>query len=392
MVSVNNPHEGPRRRGMMDMDRIGDSMNRVLHGAGGESTNAMCLTSFTILFVMVLFFAFTGNSDDGAAAAVTAPSKAPLPVATAVSYTDDLKHPEWHRQVQPRPTDVNLLIIGNATAHYNYLSLVYYLRWGRWFDPGLEKSNLVNEESFDNPFHEQLFGEFHYQTNVLLEPFELCDCHKSTKRAHLRSSIYENRYYHDPTHNNTVTYIHAFGDEVGVQGRLKPEDLYTDRWTWSNKENGLMNTGFDQPEWKYATWAELIKEYAAKINPKPKYAVMEAGGFTNSFGPGGRLGEKMAHEIIEALEIEKIHSFWRTRSYDQTHALTPDGVKDFDKYMCGVMRDCLDMSWTMNVRSDLYWERNFFHEPVHRVFNEELLEAMGKLPEGYEKYNRTLLF
>jgi hypothetical protein len=258
MVSVDNSYEDPRRRGMMG--RIGDSMNRVLHGAGGESTNSLFLKSFVILFIMILFFAFTGNSGDAAAA---------LPMAAAIiTYTDDVKHPEWHRQVQPRATGVNLLIIGNATAHYNYLSLAYYLRWGRWFDPGLEKSNLVNDESFDNPFHGQLFGEFHYQTNVLLEPYELCDCHKSTKRVHLRSAIYENRYYHDPRHNNTVTYIHAFGDELRMAGRLKPEDLYTDRWSWSNKENGLMNPGFDQPKWQYESWAELITEYAAKIDPK----------------------------------------------------------------------------------------------------------------------------
>jgi hypothetical protein len=365
----------------MDMDRIGDS---VLHGAGGESTNSMCLTSFAILVVMILFFAFTGSSDD---AALT-PAPEPKP---QFSYTDDIKHPEWHRQVQPRATNVNLLIIGNATAHYNYLSLVYYLRWGRWFDPGFEKSNLVNEESFDNPFHKKIFGEFHYQTNVLLEPYELCDCHKSSQHPEKRTYIYENRYYHDNTHNNTVTYIHAYGDEIPTQGRLKPEDLYTDRWSWSNKEKGLINPGYDHPEWRYDTWTELIKEYASKIDPKPEYAVMEAGGFSNSFG-SSKEGGKVAEDILEALEVEKIRSLWRTTSYDQTHSLTPAGVEEFDTFMCGVMAECLDMSWTRDIRSDLYWERHFFHEPVHRVFNEELLEAMGKLPEGYVKYNRALLF
>ena len=89
------------------MDRIGVSMNRVLHGAGGEETNNVFVGSFVVLIVMVLMlFAFSGDS-------VEAPLSAHMTKPKAQN-TDNLEHPEWHHQVQPRPQNVNLLFIGEC--------------------------------------------------------------------------------------------------------------------------------------------------------------------------------------------------------------------------------------------------------------------------------------
>jgi hypothetical protein len=353
-------------------------LNRALNGAGGDRTNFLFSTSFVVLFVVIIIFANSGKVS---------------PDASRDTYIDigttNLKAPETHRQVQKRPRDISLLIVGNSTARYSYLSLAYFLRWGRWFDPGLEKSNLVNEVSFDNPFHESTFDEFYFQTNIMLQPYELCDCHKSHKHPDMRKYIIENRYFHDPEHNNTVTFIQSFGDEAPTRGRLKVEDLYTSRWKWSTKEKGLLDPTWSIPEWSYDTWDEFITEYVGKMNPKPENIAFTAGRFNNSFGPDDN-GKESADKIALALQQEKIRGFWKTTNYDSSHSLEDD-VGKLDAFMCGLLGNCLDHSWTKGVRSELYWDESHFFEPVYRAMNEEMLEAMGYLPEGYVKYDRSQL-
>jgi hypothetical protein len=68
-----------------------------------------------------------------------------------------------------------------------------------------------------------------------------------------------------------------------------------------------------------------------------------------------------------------------------------DDVGKLDAFMCGLLGNCLDHSWTKGVRSELYWDESHFFEPVYRAMNEEMLEAMGYLPEGYVKYDRSRL-
>ena len=374
-------------------------MNRMMGGQGGEGRNTMFLTSFVVLCVMIIVLVSVmshgdGNSGGDSLGGDGAPASSPI-VPSPPGLDPGMKHPEFHRQVQSRPSNLSLLIVGNATAHYSYLSLVYYLRWGRWFDPGLSKSNLVNEYSFDNPFHGHRFGEFHYQTNVMLEPYELCDCHKG-EHTGKRQYIYENRYFHDPHHNNTVTYIHAYGDEVPLQGRLEPSEVYdVTKWEWSNKVKGLLNPGFDRPSWKYGSWGEMITDYASKIKPKPNHAILEAGGFTNSFGPSTSESKDAASQIKKALDSAGIKGYWRTTIYDKTHKLTTPGstddsnLKEFDSHMCSTVGECIDLGWTKDVKSSLYWDKVHLYEPVHRVMNEEFLEEIGKLPkDGYTKYDK----
>ena len=68
------------------------------------------------------------------------------------------------------------------------------------------------------------------------------------------------------------------------------------------------------------------------------------------------------------------------------------GLTEFDEYMCKeVMKDCIDLDWTKDIDPKYYWDKHHFNEPVHRVFNEELLDRMGKLPKDYVKYDKSLL-
>lgn len=133
-----------------------NAFSRFLNGAGGDRKIYIVAISFGVL-LCVIFVLSSGSSKSHG----------------SMGGSINFKTPENHRQVQVRPTNVSLVIVGDSIARYSYLSLVYFLRWGRWFDPGLDRSNLVNEQSFDNPFHEETFHEFYYQTNLMLQPFEV---------------------------------------------------------------------------------------------------------------------------------------------------------------------------------------------------------------------------
>jgi hypothetical protein len=371
---------------------MNEMMNRVLNSAGGERTNYIFATSMVLLFIVIAVMATTNKQGHNAGGG--------LDLGTlGFSTTTKVKAPEIHRQKQPIPTDVNIVIIGDSVARYGYLSLVYFLRWGRWFDPGLEASNLVNERSFDNPFHRDTYSEFYFQTSRMLQPYELCDCHKNADRPNMRKYIIENRYYHDPVNRNSVTFFHAYGNERVVQGRLEAEDVYTTKWHWDTKEKGLLEHHWSEPTWKHHTWEELFAEYVVKLNPRPQFAVLNSGQWNSNFGPYGEGEEvsKALHESITKLDIKPI---WRTTTYDEKHEILKgtdasslgDNVSlETDRYMCKLFGNCLDVSWTKELDPNNYWDDKHYFEPVYRVMNEQLLDEMGYLDEDYVKYDVSQL-
>jgi hypothetical protein len=70
---------------------------------------------------------------------------------------------------RPRPRNLRLAFLGDSVTRYQYLSLAYFLRWGRWFDPDTIKNHLVDAHSFRHPYHpDQDWNEFFLQSNRLL--------------------------------------------------------------------------------------------------------------------------------------------------------------------------------------------------------------------------------
>ncbi|KAL3927231.1 MAG: hypothetical protein SGARI_005381 [Bacillariaceae sp.] len=80
-----------------------------------------------------------------------------------------------------RPTGLRLVFVGDSVDRYQYLSLVYYLRWGFWFsdDPNGEKSGAPPMKSF--LFHEKDGGswnDYFADSAAVLSPYETCDCYR----------------------------------------------------------------------------------------------------------------------------------------------------------------------------------------------------------------------
>ena len=316
-------------------------------------------------------------------------------------YDDDPGNPDL---LQPVPTNVNIVMIGDSLSRYQYLSLVYFLRWHRWFEPSMEKANLVNEQSFISPFHDDHYGEFYFQSSRLVQPYELCDCYKfqeymEDNKEEVGKFIIENRYYHDPVLNNTITFIHAYGHANVIHGRIPAKDAYDQsKWDWHKKEKNLVEHKYTEPVWEYEEWEQVITQYVAKIEPQPHYIVLNAGQWHNFFGPTSK---EITSQLVSALqELSSAGttdddpgtvSFWKTTTYKRNGIIMNEDSALTDEYMCEVLSNCLDVSWTKQIRSDLYWDDVHFFEPVYRIMNEEMLSTMGYLPQGYSKLDRERL-
>ena len=300
--------------------------------------------------------------------------------------------PQW----RVRPMNLHLVLIGDSITHYQYLSLVYFLRNGRWFDPSFRKSHLTNVYSYESIFHDDLYGEFFFQTTRHLQPYEICDCvypRQSTTYGYRfdEHHVVMNRYFHDPEHNNTVRFFHAFGHQHVLLGRLHSTDIPS--MEDGKERDGLLDGKhtFEQKDivWNTSSWADLVRDQIGKLIPKPQYMVLNAGKHSNDFGTDPEQVQQL-HKSIE--EVGLVQAFWRTTTYkDDGNAISRNTPKT-DKIMCDDLDGCLSTEWTQHVNKNWFWDPHHNYEPVYRIMNEDLLEAIGFLPNGYIKFNRTLLY
>ena len=364
---------------------VNDTSTEIMSRVAGDRTNILFYSCVTLLCGLMVTLFVVGKEE---AADFTLSEAEGL---LGVTVQSKLPHEDL---LQPIPTNVNIVIIGDSLSRYGYLSLVYFLRLGRWFEPDLEKNNLMDERSFRSPFHDDVFGEFYFQSSRLLQPYELCDCYKGDyleeEPEYMASYVIENRYYHDPELNNTVTFLHAFGHQTTIHGRIHAKEAYdTAKWDWQKNEKKLVQHKFSSPVWTYADWHDVVEKYVSEINPKPEFAVVNAGQWSNTFGPKG---EDVSRKFASALDDQHFRkAIWKTTTFREGGEPMTEDAEATDKYMCDLLPDCLDISWTKDLRDDLYWDEKHFYEPVYRVINEELLETMGYLPRGYAKFDKKKL-
>lgn len=99
-----------------------------------------------------------------------------------------------------RPTGLRLVLMGDSITRYQYLSLAYFLRHGKWFDPK-QKPHLVDQNSYIRKARaDKGWAYFFRETNRLLSPMEKCDCFRERwpNIKYVDRYVMENRYFHDP--------------------------------------------------------------------------------------------------------------------------------------------------------------------------------------------------
>jgi hypothetical protein len=336
---------------------------------------------------------------------------------------------------RPRPRNLRLAFLGDSVTRYQYLSLAYFLRWGRWFDPDTIKNHLVDAHSFRHPYHpDQDWNEFFLQSNRLLYPAESCDCQRSSSSQQEDEHAWavERRYFYDPVHNNTLTYINLSGNEThnpnplgGYAGRLHAPDIFTNFQAHVGLPSGLFNNNdytslsssssiaASNRSWDYPTWGQVIRHHVAALVPKPEIAILNAGLHAHNFGD-----PSVRRALVNALNASNITGIWKTTTPKKsqlvasTAAATITGssnqssspvsrlsaaaahnagvvLRTTDRQMCQELSGCLNLSWTVHLRPDLYFDDLHFREPVYRILNEDLLQQLNKLPAGYQMLDRS---
>lgn len=298
-----------------------------------------------------------------------------------------------HDLIRHRPRNLSLVFVGDSLTRYQYLSLAYFLRYGRWFDPSTYPNNLVDAHSFHHTYHpDEDWNEFFMQSNRMLQPYELCDC----MRKFDNSIALERRYFYDDVLNNKVVYINISGRSTagyqGLYGRVDSEALFASPFQAGlfqapDGAKSISNfTTLHGGSWEYFTWADMIENHIGPMKLGPTaVAVLNAGLHPSRFHDS-----LQAVALKEALETIGIKGVWKTTTFTKDEIMENRvTARSLDKKMCHTLQQsevkglCFDISWTAELKPELYYDQLHFGEPVYRILNEDLLSLLGLLPSRY---------
>ncbi|CAB9510391.1 expressed unknown protein [Seminavis robusta] len=295
----------------------------------------------------------------------------------------------------PRPRGLRLVLMGDSLTRYSYLSLVYFLRWGTWYDPDWHTPHLVQASSFDNIFHNQTWGEHSWQTNRMLWPNELCDCFRKMPGAVQVNKVVNNRYFYDPAYDNSVVYLDAKGHKGTLHGRIAAQNvsrlLYQQGLAAIKLGPSPVLPPMDKLQrpfaWVHKSWSDAISNYVAQLDPPPNLIILNAGLWPNNF----LYQHDLIDDMVRALP-SNTKAMWKTTSFGKGGKVLHKSIPETDALLCSKLHSCWNQSWTQHVTAKYYWDDKHFFEPVYRIMNEDLLEQIGSLPEGYQRLDRSVLF
>jgi hypothetical protein len=271
-----------------------------------------------------------------------------------------------------KPCDVSMVFMGDSLTRFQYLSLVYFLRHGVWIDP-TSVPHLVRPLDYNL---QKSWQPWFRASMDALEPNENCDCLRESGQLNATLPfICENRYYHDPVRNNTVTYLQAFGTQSTIHGHWLAQQAIPQLVAYHRTKNqsAIGDTvgpmlGRVPYRWE-GTWMDAIRGHVADL--APAVLIMNAGKWKHSFHD-----PLFQDAIVTALQnvssvIPRV--IWKKTTADLGGKYT---YNETDSTMCALL-ECMDTTWTMDVPQSLYMDQNHFYEPVYRLLNEQLLQQLG---------------
>jgi hypothetical protein len=309
------------------------------------------------------------------------------------------------------PRHLRLLMVGDSVTRYQYLSLVYYLRHGKWepIDITIDHPHhIINEHEYGT------WNEFFFETNDVLAPYEWCDCYRPEVSA--LGDIIEARYYHDPRYDNYVYFISKFGPE-SIHGVWEPETLSLSIPPRDDPQEQLRNNSVPVlPNWEY-TWSNLgdliarLQRGSSSLVP-PTHVVLNGGLWSTDVEIRD---ENSQDALIEGLRDANVTIIYKTTTAERNNSaleeeqvVVDDSVahahgnysrsfsihdhrqqqqpqqqqqeeqqllplQPYEERLCSMADHCLDLSWTVNVPPKYYWDNLHFYEPVYRWMNYDLL-------------------
>jgi hypothetical protein len=285
----------------------------------------------------------------------------------SVLLDDSFIHREPLYGPTERPAGIRLAMMGDSITRYQGVSLLHYLHSGYWLDEYIQP-NLCNEKTFDNDWSTY----YHYMTNFFNGPANfLCDCFRFQTVAHLAA---DNFYYRDPCRDNHVTFINKLGG-FPIRGHWFPHEIQFHERTDEHQLTGgynetALNTTYT---WAYASWVDFMREYLAKLDPRPEVLVINAG----MWGPSGLEENGMLAGIRNVSDELGIVSIYKTTTKGKDD--TEGTLESHDELGCRLLHHCILMNWTMKMHEDHFFDFIHFRSFSNTRFNEQLLELLAKI-------------
>ena len=263
------------------------------------------------------------------------------------------------------PENLHIALAGDSITRYQYISLVYFLKFGKWIDPD-DVPNMVREKHHDS------WSNFYEFTKDKLHPFEQCDCFRP--EGHKMAMMNENRYFKDPIRNNSVSYFQKFGHKFAFKSQWNYSDV--------NNEHELVTK---EEDLSYVSetlsWPEFITNFVANLDPKPNVFIFNQGIHpTTDFRT-----RSMRRLIVNAIKDSGMISIYKTTTKYRDHNITNNGInetdaiREYEEDFCEKADYCLDLSWTWNVPATHYCDYAHFVDPVYSWFNVQLLELLASI-------------
>lgn len=281
------------------------------------------------------------------------------------------------------PCHLNIVFMGDSISRYQYVSLVHFLRFNNTWIESTDSPNMVVAQTFlDHNESGGHWSHYYQQSMARLAPFENCDCFRNGKNY---QQVTENRYFYDPTRNNTITYVQAFGS-MPIHGHwmdpveaaraplhelVQGNSYDTNRTTTQQDEIPLLGPMPTVLPYKWeGGWEFVIESHISKI--QPEVLILNAGKWPNQFHlPESRESLRNATQMAQIPRV-----IWKTTTASKGAKYTAiESGTDHD--MCEIM-ECFNVSgWTKMVPPSLYPDIHHFYEPVYRKLNEELFSFLG---------------
>ncbi len=260
----------------------------------------------------------------------------------------------------PVPRNLNILFLGDSLTRYMYLDLVYFLKHGSWVNPTDEPNFLLEKQH-------QSWNHFYNMTNVILKPYEECDCYRQEGEVKLyrQANLFENRYYRDEERNNYVTYLQKFGNDF-----MKSS---WDVWDIHEPHGALKTEITDVKIIHWLKWVDTIEQFVCRMEPKPSVFIFNQG----LWGNHDLDNVTLQGEVVEALRKCDILSIFKTttKKVDEVDR----NFAEYESQLCSQTDYCLDLTWTSMVPREMYWDYAHFKPPLYSYMNLELLSLLSSI-------------
>jgi hypothetical protein len=125
--------------------------------------------------------------------------------------------------------------------------------------------------------------------------------------------------------------------------------------------------------WEY-DWADTIRYHIAKLEPKPRYLIFNAG-----IWPHDLTDAEVVREIRQALDDTGMVGIYKTTTASRGANIAGNNLSPYEQHACKIFQYCLNLSWTEDVPYDQYWDRlHFVARPYNRM-NEQLLDLLKEI-------------